>query len=211
MKQDCWMAVLDLKEVCNLVPIAREHRKHRRFQFDNTLDEFSGSPNGLSSAATVFTKLLKPVYSILREKGIMVVFYTDDILLLANSPEKLETDIAGTINLLQSLEFTIHDTKSTLKPSQEVQFLGFILNSIKLVVSMVPHKGNKTRLACQRLTTKPDLTIRKVTLVVGILVSSFPEVTYGPFSKAKVLKHNCGDLDSPIRLFNTAKIDLELW
>ena len=64
---------------------------------------------------------MKPVYSTLRSKGICLVGYIDDILILADSPEELNSAVKETI-LLQSLGFFIHETKSDLEPSQEVKF-----------------------------------------------------------------------------------------
>ena len=50
MKQNCWMAVLDLRDAYYSVPIAQEHRIYLPFQFDHKLYEFTCLPNGLSSA-----------------------------------------------------------------------------------------------------------------------------------------------------------------
>ena len=52
-----------------------------------TTYEFNCLPFGLSSAPWVFTKTLKPVAALLRELGVRMVIYIDDILIMAESME----------------------------------------------------------------------------------------------------------------------------
>ena len=48
-----------------------------KFKFKGTLYQYTCLPNG-SSAPRIFTKLLKPVYSILRGMGHSISGYIDD-------------------------------------------------------------------------------------------------------------------------------------
>ena len=125
MKPHCWMAVLDLKDAYYSVPIRKDHRKYLRFEHDGQLYEFVCLPNGLSSAPRIFTKLLKPALARLREDGVLLVIYIDDIILLADDPQTLITYIHKATTLLKSLGFTIHEGKSLFTPSLRVAFLGF--------------------------------------------------------------------------------------
>ena len=140
IQKDYWMAVLNLKDAYYSVPINPQHRKYLRLEFKDTLYEFTCLPNGVASAPRVFTKVMKPVIAILRSKGYLLVIYIDDILLLAATPLELSQAINDTISLLRSLGFTIHDTKSVPTPTQVVNFLGFVLNSQNMTISMVPGK-----------------------------------------------------------------------
>ena len=70
---ECYMASIDLKDGYYSVPIAIEHRTFLRFYWQGTLFQYTCMPNGLSSAPRYFTKLLKPVYSTLRQQD-----YIDD-------------------------------------------------------------------------------------------------------------------------------------
>jgi hypothetical protein len=106
IKRNCYMAVVDLKDAYYSVPIFSEHRKFLRFNFEYTLYEFTCLPNGLSSAPRVFTKLLKPLFAVLRGKGILLVAYIDDIILIANSKEALELALAETITMVTDLGFS---------------------------------------------------------------------------------------------------------
>ena len=76
-----------------------------------------------------------------------------------------------------------------------------------MTVSMVPNKSNKIKVACHQLMSKAELTICDVASVVGLLVASFPGVTYGPLfyralesDKIEALKYSARNLDGPIHL-----------
>ena len=69
MTPNCFMASINLKDAYYVVPIAEEHRKYLRFYWQGNLYQYTCMPNGLSSAPRCFTKLLKPVYSTLRQHG----------------------------------------------------------------------------------------------------------------------------------------------
>ena len=88
MSPNCYMASIDLKDAYYSVSIGGpNHRKHVRFKLKNQSSflflamfwehlnrhqsfQFTCLPNGLSSAPRIFTKLLKPAYSVLRSKGL---------------------------------------------------------------------------------------------------------------------------------------------
>ena len=123
------MAVIDLKDAYYSVHFNPQHRKYVIFEFKDTLYKFTYLPNGLASAPRVFAKVMKPVIAILRSKGYLFMIYIDDILLPEATPLVLAQAINDTISLLRSLGFTIHDTKFITTPTQEVRFLGFVLNS----------------------------------------------------------------------------------
>ena len=145
MKPDCWMAVLDLKDAYYSVSIRTEHRKYLRFEYDGQLYEFVWLPNGLSSVPRIFTKLLKPALARLRDDGVLLVVYIDDIILLANESETLVTYIHKATTLLKSLGFPIHEGKFLFVPSQKVAFLGFVFDSINMTVSMNQTKLKKLK------------------------------------------------------------------
>ena len=78
MTPNCFMASTDLTDAYYVVPIGEEHRKYLRFYWQGCLYQCMCMPNGLSSAPRCFTKLLKPVYSTLRQYGHINVGYIDD-------------------------------------------------------------------------------------------------------------------------------------
>ncbi len=51
-------------------------------------------PFGLGPAPGVFTKLLKPIVSFLRQRGVRLVIYLNDILIIGHSKESAEEAVS---------------------------------------------------------------------------------------------------------------------
>lgn len=218
MKQNCFMGSIDLTDAYYTVPVAQEHRKYLRFQWKNILYEYTCLPNGLASAPRYFTKLLKPVCSTLRSKGYLNVGYIDDFYVQGSSAAECKNNIEATRKLFESLGFIISLEKSVLNPVQRIVFLGFILDSLNMRVYLTPEKAEKTVLACKHLLVKKCITIREVSKVIGLLVSSLPGVQHGPLfyrnieiDKNYALKTNHGCFESEMTLSSESKADLQWW
>ena len=98
LREGDWMASIDLKDAYLSVTIWEDHRKYLRFQWRDNLYELQSLPFGLSSAPRVFTKLLKPILAGLRHQGMRLIMYLDDMLVMAQSREKLESHLAQIIS-----------------------------------------------------------------------------------------------------------------
>ena len=111
-----------------------------------------------------------------------------------------------------------HPEKSVLLPTQVIVFLGFILNSITMTVSLTPEKAEKLKLAVTRLLSCGMPLIREVAQVIGLIISTFKGVMYGPLyfritegEKGQALKQNKRDYDTHMQLSSSAKLELQWW
>ena len=102
------MAKVDLKDAYFMIPIHTTQRKYLRFVVAGSVYEFNCLPFGLSSAPWVFTKTLKPVAALLREMGVRLVVYIDDILILAESRQRAHEQAEALMYLLECLGFIIN-------------------------------------------------------------------------------------------------------
>lgn len=84
----------------------------------------------------VFTKLLRPVVAYLRERGIRLVIYLDDILIFNSSKAALLHDLRTVVNLLFFLGFVINYDKSVTTPQQIMDYLGVVVDSLRLSFSL---------------------------------------------------------------------------
>ena len=107
------------------------------------------------------------------------MFYIDDAYLNGPSYEQCKTNIINTVCLLETLGFIIHPDKSVLTPIQEICFLGFILNSKNMTISLTHDKILNIKNVCTKLIKTKTPTIRSVSEVIGYLVSSLPAIRYG--------------------------------
>ncbi|CAB4020707.1 Hypothetical predicted protein [Paramuricea clavata] len=87
LKNGDFLVKIDLKEAYLTVPIWKNHQKYLRFLWKDTMLEFACLPFGLATAPKVFTKLLKPVVGAFRQRGIRLIIYLDDTLIMAESHE----------------------------------------------------------------------------------------------------------------------------
>ena len=215
---DCYMASIDLKDAYYSVPIRAEFWKYLKFEYNNTFYSFTSLPNGLSPAPRIFTKLCKPIYSELRKNGFLNCPYIDDSLLVAATPEQCRLNVINTVKAFRDTGFTIHPTKSVFQPCQEIQFIGFVINSRTMTISLPSSKVSDILAQCKKLTTCPTPTIMHVAKVIGKLVAPLPAVPYGhlhyrllDIEKANALKRHKGNFDAEMRLSGTALSDLRWW
>ena len=166
----------------------------------------------------IFTKFSKIPFSILREKGFLSVFFVDDSYLQGVDSEDCFSNVLNTTEILRSLGFTIHPDKSKFIPTQCITFLGFILNSVQMTITLTLEKKEKILNLCHDILKEDVVTIRFLSKLIGNLVAAFPAVTLGPFyyralemDKAKALRLSNGNYDASVRLSNEAKKELSWW
>ena len=194
LRKDDYLVKIDLKDAYLTIPIWKGHQKYLRFLY---LLEFACLPFGL-------TKLMKPVLSILRQSGVRLVAYLDDFLIMGETRQLTLQHAATTLNLLEGLGFVVNYPKSVLIPSQEIEFLGFIVNSLNLSLSLPTDKIKKVRQNCQRLLDNPVVTVWELAKFLGLLSASIQAVFPAPLNyrylqhaKNSVLKKNPKILRSP--------------
>lgn len=123
------MRRLDLKDAYLLVPISPGDKKFLRLHYSRQIFQFNSLPLGLYSAPFDLTKLGRPIIEWLSSRGIRIVVYLDDFLILAKSREECADNTKLTISLLQFLGFIINWEKSELAPLRSCRSLGMIIHS----------------------------------------------------------------------------------
>ena len=120
----------------------QEHcRKLLKFTWEGRLLQFIALDDGLSPAPRIYTKLLKPVFATLRKLGHSNVPYIDDSLLQSDTRETCVENLRDTVQLMDDLGLTVHPEKSVIVPTQCIEFVGFIINSVDMTVRLSPHKS----------------------------------------------------------------------
>ena len=218
MKKDCYMASVDLKHAYYSVPIHENHRKFLKLKHRGQLYEFTCFPNGLCFCPRYFTKLLKPVYAHLRSQGFLSASFIDDSYLQADTAEECRLNVNATVELFQNLGFVVHDKKSVLEPTKELKYLGFILNSETMTVKLTPEKIAKGKAACNALLIKRRFTIRELSQIIGLIVSFFPGVLWGPLNyhnlemaKTRALRQSKGEFEALTYLDSESERELIWW
>ena len=204
---NCFMASVDLKDAYYSVPIKASDRKLVSFKWKEQTYQFTCLPNGLSCAPRKFTKILKPVLAHLHTKGHISVAHLDDLYLQGQTYEDCTRNVIDTTLLLETLGFIVHPIKSVLVPTQEIVVLGFVINSLTLIVMLTKEKAVNLKTSCTQVLGFSKITIRQVAKVIGQIVSSFPGAMHGPLyyrnlesNKSQALKTSRGNFDAHVSL-----------
>ena len=218
IKPNCFMASVDLRHAYYSIKMAESHQIKLRFVFSGKVYQYSCLPNGISCAPRLYTKLLKPVYSTLRQLGHSNSGFIDDSLLVSDTFEDCQENISDTVHLMTDLGFIVHPSKSVLIPTHNITFLGNDIHSVEMTVTLPKEKVSLIVQECLRLSKKHVETIRRVARVLGLMVASFSAVEYGPLhyrciekEKILALKQAKGNFDICMQLSDNMKLELIWW
>ena len=217
VRKNCFMTSIDLKDAYYSIKVKPELTKFLKFELLGVLYEFCTLPNGLSQGPRKFTKLTKPPLSCLRKEGVIVDIYIDDLFNTADSFEECLQGEMKTISLFHDLGFVIHPEKSQFVPSQQITYLGFVIDSQKMQVRLTEEKKlniiEKTKIFLKPCT----FSIREVASFIGTLTSSLPGILYGPLhyrnlerDKNEALKYAKGNFNNNMRISPLGSQDI-LW
>ena len=99
-----------------------------------------------------------------------------------------------------------------------ITFLGNVIDSVSMTVTLPKEKVDRIKDECLRLQKKNKTSIREVSRVMGILVSSFSAVDYGTLHNRILekennyaLKKSFGNYDAYINVTNNMKSELKWW
>ena len=174
LQEGDYMCKLDMKDAYFSVPLHQSSRNYVRFSWSGNLSEFLCLYFGLRTAPRIFTKLLKIPVSVLRRKNIRILIYLDDMLIMGQTMEEILLS-RDTVNfLLQHLGFVLNLEKSILNPVQEIDFLRVTINYLKMCLSLP--QVLKIQSQCQDVHAKGQVTVHKLTKLLGLLASTIQAV-----------------------------------
>ena len=97
-------------------------------------------PFGLATAPRVFMSLTKPILFLCHHKGLCIVIYLDDILVLDCSKQVGKRAHTFLCSLLVRIGLHINFSKSDLCLSQTFTFLALCWDTVPMSVSLPPDK-----------------------------------------------------------------------
>lgn len=165
---------VDLKDGFHHVPVHRDFQDFLGFQWCGHYYVWQVLPFGLSASPYFFCKTLRPVIEYLRLKGIRLLAYMDDILILAE-PELIDEHTQLCIDVLQSAGWNINFEKSSLLPSTDILYIGYIIDSCGksgLPELKVPRaRIRKVRKDIFRALQLPHIKARSLARIAGQCIS----------------------------------------
>ena len=108
------MSSVDIMHAYYTVPIATEHQEVLKFRWRDKLYKYTCLSNGLALAPRMFTKLLKPLSNILKQKGYLSSSYTDNCYLQWATYGECHENVQEMVMLLGYLGFPIQNENQYL-------------------------------------------------------------------------------------------------
>lgn len=217
VRPNCFFSTIDFKDAYFSVFITPEDRIWLQFRWRNDYFRFTCLPQGLTSAPRIFTKLLKPALAHLRSLGICVICYIDDCIFIAASAHELKVNVRYALEFFYSLGLTINVQKSVLDPTQVVEFLGIVLNSVSMTATL-PRRRREHIKAQGRLLLQAGVTLHDLASFIGMTVASNPAVELAPLRykyleilRNRELARNHGDYRANILLDSHARKLVTWW
>ena len=217
IEQGDFLASIDLKNAFFSISLHDSSKRLTCFEINGIRYCYNVLPFGLTSSPRIFYKILKPVISYLRTSGIKITAYLDDIFICGKSFELVREHLKTTIDLLESLGFLINYKKSNLIPSHKLLHLGYLWDSLKITIILPEEKLAKIRLLSKKLLNEKLISLRKLSSLLGLMVSSSNAFKFAPihyrkfqFDFLKALKYS-EQWDDQWSLSSEAKQDLLWW
>ena len=218
IKPGDWLAKVDLKDAFFTIPIHQSHRKFLRSSFRGEAYQFNCLPFGLSSAPWVFTKTLKPVVALLRELGVRMVVYIDDILILAETKEALTNQVEALVYLLEAVGFIINQKKSITTPTQSLEFLGVTIDTRSMTISLPAGKLKKIRAEARKMALAVSVSARDLARLLGKMNATASVIPVAPLfcrhlqrSLSQALNDNAQSYDTQVTLSPESREELVWW
>jgi hypothetical protein len=176
-----WLTSVDISEAFHHIPFNPSLTKYLRFAIQEDgrtrVFEYSVLPMGLSSSPGIYTKVMKVPMSYLRIEGIRIIAYVDDLLIISESKDQAMRDTQRVLQVLAEAGFTANLKKSELTPTQHIQYLGMIIDTAKMTVSVPKVKIDTCKKAIKKVLSASQsglLTGRLLMHLIGKL-NSFHE------------------------------------
>jgi len=217
IQKEDWLVKLNLKDAYLTVPIHPRYQKLLQFRWQGKAWQFKVLPFGLSSAPQAFTKLMKPVISSLRKLGIHLALYLDDMIIMAETEEELKQHLATAMTTLVSLGFVITLRKSLLIPGQELEILGFLLDTKRMTIALPQKKLHALMREARKMMNQEETTVRELAHLLGMMVAAHPAILLAPLHYQNLERarlstlRNGGSYNSMVRLSLDLKSDLSWW
>jgi hypothetical protein len=119
---------LDLREFFFHLPLHPNTSRWFRCAAGNLAVEWQTLPFGWKASPFFSQRLILPILRLLRAEGLALIWYVDDLLILAESPEQCRRHSERVLSLLGSLGMQLNLGKSNLVPASIVSYLGFSID-----------------------------------------------------------------------------------
>jgi hypothetical protein len=181
-----YLVSIDLSDAFLHIGLHSESRRFLRLKWNGQVYQYRTIAFGLASSPFVFTKVCRPILEHLRSQGIRISAYLDDWLLVAGSKELALQQSQRVVSLLQQLGWIVNLKKSVLTPTQQLEHLGFVLDTRKMTAALPLKKLRDIRRSIKQVLDKPD---RQRPRVIHSLTMRIQAATFAVFPARLYTRH----------------------
>ena len=134
--------------------------------------QYTVLPFGLSLAPRTFTKCMDAALAPLRLRGMRVLNYLDDWLIIAQSRSQLVEHRTMLLDHLENLGIMINWTKSSLNPSQTISFLGIVLDSRSMTAQLSQQRALRIQHAARSFRCGAIIPLKRFQRMLGLMASA---------------------------------------
>ncbi|KAG2228482.1 hypothetical protein INT48_008098, partial [Thamnidium elegans] len=213
-----YLVSIDLSDAFLHVGLHPDSRRFLRLKWKNQVYQYCTTAFGLSSSPFVFTKVCRPILEHFRSQGYKISAYLDDWILAASSKELAMQQVQQVVDLLQHLGWIVNGKKSVLNPTQQLEHLGYILNTQTMTASLPLKKLRDIRRSIKQVLDKPH---RQSPRVIHSLTMRIQAATFAIFPARLYTRHllyyknqmvkNDRDWDLPRPLDKASLDELNWW
>ena len=183
-----WLISLDFQDAYLQVPVHPQSRKYLRFCLGSQVYQFQVLCFGLSSAPLVFTRVMAPVSSTMHRSGYNILRYLDDWLVLGSSELEMTRARDFLLLLCANLGIRINTAKSSLHPSQRLDYLGMTLQSTPLRAFPTQARIRKVLCLVDEFSSSPEQPLSLWRSLLGVM-SSLSTLIPGSRLRMRSLQH----------------------
>lgn len=166
-----YMFTVDLKSGYHHVDMHPDYQTYLGFWWEGQFYVFTQLPFGLAPACWAFTKVTRELLNLWRLEGHRVSGYLDDSIHAHQCPATLHTLQARILGDFERAGFIISISKCALEPSQCVQYLGAVVNTVQGTLTVPEAKRHALLSMVDSALDGTRCEVRKVASIVGTLVS----------------------------------------
>lgn len=167
LQKEDWLVKIDLTQAYYHLGIAPGHRCFLRLSYRGHLYQMTCLPFGLASAPKVFASLTNWTAEILREKGIRIVVFLDDFLLVAQDKQTIIRHRDIVLQTLRQLGWHVNYRKSILIPQTALEYLGLIWDPWNNLVSLPEKKIQRLEKDIAKLLQRKKASLHDIQSIIG--------------------------------------------
>ncbi|KAI2667776.1 Transposon Ty3-G Gag-Pol polyprotein [Labeo rohita] len=179
IRSEDWFVTIDLKDAYFHVSILPQHRKFLRFAFRGEAYQYRVLPFGLALSPGTFRKCVDAALAPLRLRGIHILNYIDDWLILAQSEHIVVQHRDVVLAHMKELGLRLNAKKSVLSPLQRTTSLGMVWDSTTMQARLSPARIESILTAVTRVKEGRSLTVKQFQRLLGLMAAASNVIPFG--------------------------------